>query len=293
LVNIFNFVIKENKTIDFNFCELNREPIKIKVQKNRILKSELIQWKSLQCKEYLKTKHQILGRLKEQISKVVSLLEKLSSETLCLSYIFRELDIQETTLNFKMKHGFSWRKELQAFNEACMEGRETVPPNAWQFGVQMCNKWSIAERIKSISLKKELKIPTDFICLGSKSISEDVFDSQEILNADYIYEQKKLRQKKQKLLEKKRYTEWGLYEKFGENDRIIHWLNSGESWVKSLMCWQEETFLRHFKAVFEVRNSSSFLQLENFQMFENSLFYQKFLKISQTLRENLELISTF
>lgn len=279
--------------MDFNFCELNREPIILPPKKNRILKSELIQWKSQECRQYLKTKGQILKRLEEQICKIVTLLDKLSAETLGLSYIFRELDIQETSINYKMKFGLSWKRELKAFRDACLEGRETPPPNAWQFGVEMCNRWSVAERIKSLTIKKELRVATDLIRKGSLSLSSEVFEAQEVLNADFIYEQKSFREKQHHLLEKKKYQDWGLHPKFCENDRIIHWLRSGEGWVKKLMCWDRQSLLRHYKGIFEVSNSSSFLQLENFQMFENSLFYQKFMKISKTLRDGLDLLSSF
>ena len=99
--------------MDFGFSEINRERVVFPKQKRRILKSELIHWKSTQCKKFLETKSQIMKRLQKELGEVCSLLDKISAKTLKLSYIFRELDFQETALNFKMKHGFSWKKKLE------------------------------------------------------------------------------------------------------------------------------------------------------------------------------------
>ena len=273
--------------------EINQEPVPFPEARGRVLKSELIQWKSLQCKGYLDKKRDILKRLETKLVDVCSLLNKLSAETCNLSHIFRELDIQETTLNFKMKYGFSWKKRLKEFKQACREGRESASANAWQFGVELCSRWSISQKIQSLTLQKELKVAADLVRKGAASLHKDVFDSQEVTNSEYVYEQKKLRNKKNKLLQKSRFGEWGIFYKFQANERVLQWLKSGESWVKELMCWEESSLLRHLKGVFEVSNSASFLQLESFQMLENSLFYHKFLNIGKMLRDNFTLVSQF
>ena len=234
-----------------------------------------------------------MERLESQLKEVCDLLNKVSTKTLKLSYLFRELDYQETSINFKMKHGFSWKKKLQQFKEDCAAGRDTKQPNAWQFGVEMCNRWSITQKIQSIMLENELRISSNVIRKGGQSIYKEVFEPQEQLNTEYIYEQKLLREKKFKLLQKNKFNDWKLMDKFRNNQKIIHWLKSGEIWTRALMCWEESSSMRHFKGIFEIKNSASFLQLENFQMFENSLFYKKFLNISQTLKKHFALITEF
>ena len=278
------------KNEDLDFLEFqNSEPAP---KKKRSLKSEVIQWKSKQCTLFLTTKIGIIRRLEKQLHATSQLLETLSKHILQLSYLFREMDIQETSLNFKMKHGLTWMKELKRFKQACQEGRESAQPNAWRFGLQMCNRWSVTQKLQSLLLKG-FKAPCDVITSGAESLIQRVFDPQNELNGEYVYEQRKLRERKQKLLRGTKVAKWGLTEKFQNNKKVTNWLKSGEAWARGLMLWKESSAMRHFRGVFEAENSASFLQLENFQMFENSFFYRKFLELKALLNKHDSIISEY
>ena len=286
-------LILESQTMNLRFTELyHRESLTPKFQK-KILKSELIQWKSQKCKKYLEVKAQILKRLEEKLKTICSLHEQLSEKFLQLSDIFRELDFQETAIQFKVKHGFGWKEELQNFTRDCALGKGKPQQNAWQFGVKMSKQWSIFQKISALTVEREMGLPTHLLRKTGESLADRAFLHQESINAEYIYEQKKLRLKKKKLLKSKGVKDWGVCESVQRRDKVIRGLEKGERWGWGLMCWERSSLMRHFKGLFETSNSATFLQMENLQMLENSMFVHRFQNIKNSLQRNFRLLTEF
>jgi hypothetical protein len=249
--------------------------------------------KSLSCKKYLQTKSQILKRIEQKVKSIRDIHQKLSEKMLQLSDLFRELDYQELTLQFKVKHGFGWKKEFERFRQECVEGKNQPPTNAWQFGIKMCKQWSVYQRISSIILEKELRLPTHLLRKTNESLEERAFSIQEQLNTEYIYEQKKLRMKKKKLLRSRGVKDWGVCESVDNRQKVIRGLEKGERWGWGLMCWEQSSLMRHLKGLFESSNSASFLQLENLQMLENSMFVKKFELLKKSFKKHLNMLIEF
>jgi hypothetical protein len=279
--------------MNLRFTELiHRESLTPKFQK-KILKSELIQWKAIKCSKYLQTKYHILKRLEEHIASISALHQQLSEKMLQLSDIFRELDFQETSLQFKMRHGFNWKVELEKFRNEFSHGKSRPQTNAWQFGTKMAKKWSIFQKINSLILEKELKLPIHLLRKTSESLQQKGFMNQETMNSEYIFEQKKLRSKKKKLLKSRGVKDWEVCEAVKNRQKVIRGLEKGERWGWGMMCWKQSSLMRHLKGIFENSNSAIFLQLENLQMLENCLFVRKFQKIKKELEGNIQLLLEF
>ena len=279
--------------MNLRFTELiHRESLTPKFQK-KILKSELIKWKSLSCQKYLQTKANILKRLEDKIQSIQNLHRKMSQKLLQLTDLFRELDFQETALQFKVTHGFNWKKELETFRKECLDGKKKPQTNAWQFGIQMSKQWSIFERVSSIILEKNLRQPVHLLRKTSESLDERTFAIQEQTNAEYIYEQKKLRMKKKKLLRSRGVKDWEINEMVNQRQKVIRGLEKGERWGWGVMCWEQSSLMRHLKGLFESSNSASFLQMENLQMLENSMIVKKFDIIKKLFKKNLKLLVDF
>lgn len=279
--------------MNLRFTELiHRESFTPKFQK-KILKSELIQWKTAKCSKYLQTKSLIFKRMEDLLKTISVLHQTLSEKMLQLSDLFRELDFQETSLQFKMRHGFGWKRELEKFRNDCAQGKTRPQTNAWQFGNQLAKQWSIFQKINSLSFERDLRLPTHLLRKTGESLEQRGFSAQETINTEYIYEQKKLRSKKKKLLHSKGIKDWGVCESVKNRDKVIRGLEKGERWGWGLMCWPKSSLMRHLKGLFETGNSAKFLQLENLQMLENSLFVKKFRKIKKEMNENMKLLLEF
>lgn len=234
-----------------------------------------------------------MRRIESQIKTICGLHQKLSEKYLQLSDQFRELDFQEVSLQFQVKYGFGWKKEMEQFRRECTQGKCQPQVNAWKFGVQVSKQWSIFQKMSSMVLQKDLGLPAHLLRKTSESLEQRTFASQEMTNVEYIFEQKKLRAKKKKLLHSKGVKDWGVCESVHRRDQVIRGLEKGENWGWGLMCWQQSSLMRHLKGLFENSNSGSFLQLENLQMLENSMIVDKLKKIKNIFTDNLKLLVNF
>ena len=262
-------------------------------KKEKISKAEIVQWKTVQAKKYLERKTRVLKRLDNQFEKIKDTLSKLSENVLQLSDIFKELDLQETAMDYKISAGLNWRKQWEADKNEIKLGNKQHSENAWQFGVDMCKQWSIYTKLQETILKEEMIKGVKLMKEGDTNLLEKVFCTQEQINTEFIYEMKKFNLKKKEIIRKKKIEELPITDEFKNNKEFIELLKKEDKLCSKMIMKEKTDSLYHMGLYFENSNNLSFLQMQNIRMFFNSLFDKKFDRWKDILKLHANLLFEF
>ena len=255
--------------------------------------SNSLHWRSKQCKSYLEVKCQILKKVHAQVDEICGLHERLSLGYLQLADLFRELDYHATALEFKWVHTLDWKKKYKEFRKQLREGASVPRSNAWRQAMRMAKQWGVFQKVWQVELQRDLIRPVQLFAESCRSIQKDVFEVQEAINHEFLFEEKRLNQKKQKLLATRDPRDWALYDNLHNRADVVEGLLRGERWGLDVVCWQHSSLVRHLKGVFENTNFASLFQLQNLRMFEQSLLSNNFLDIRNSLEKHKSLLLDF
>lgn len=255
----------------------------------KYLRSEVSQWKTEQIKAYLNTTEKILKRVESKSKTVISLMDSLSAELYELSETFREMDIQESQLTAKLQHGMGWRSHKS--NQFELFGSR--PANAWQYGVDLFRQWSVFGKAQRVLVDSQIKDLTREVKNCAQGFRRRIVEDQISLNADFIYRQKNFITRKVNLINSKSVDLWGLPSEFIRNSKVRNAILKKEKWAYSLVSFEDSCRFRHLKSYFDSTNECMLMQIENFRMFVNSIYYSRFRNCFETLADHLFLLKSF
>lgn len=255
----------------------------------KYLRSEITQWKTQQIRDYMNTTEKILKRAESKSKSVVRLLDSLSTEMYELSELFREMDIQESQLTAKLENGMSWRSHKS--NQFELFGPR--PANAWQYGVDLFKHWAVFSKAQRVLVDSQIKDLTREVKNCAQKFRKGVVDSQITINGDFIYRQKNFIKRKVEMVNGKSVHEWGIPKEMAGNPKVRNAILKKEKWAWSLVSFEDSCRFRHLKSYFESTNECLLMQVENFRMFINSLYYSRFRNCFETLADHLFLLKKF
>jgi regulator of replication initiation timing len=251
--------------------------------------SEKIQWKIGEVRKYLNKEEFIMHRLETQMSAISKTLSTLSSEILQLSELFKQLEIQEDMITSKLGLGISWKSKKK--NEK--KKKENSTSNAWQFGIDICKKWSLFTSMQKTVFENEFSVYTKDIWKKYRNLDTKIFKDQETINGDFIYREKNFKSEKTSLINKSPVEKWELQERWDGNEALIQALKEGKKWAVDVVKPRRSRLFWHFSDYFRSSNKSSFLQFENFRMHINCCYYKAFKKWNRWMKDAVFLITDF
>lgn len=299
------------KTQNLKRVESRINSIKLnKGKEKRILYSEEVQWKIQSTRNFMQRSKLIYKRLEKQILEISKTQDTLSKQLYAASDLFKELQIQEETLEKKLSLGINWKAELTRIRESNISKSETDEDNenpfqnsksqkqkgaqsAYKFGVDLFKQWSLFTSSQKLSLESEIR---DLI--GSTNESFGHFDSkilrdQEGINEDFIYRYKTFTAERANLVRKKPVADWKMHPHWASNEFILNSLKQGEKWPLDLVLFDKSRKFWHYRDFFRTSNHFTFFQVENLRFLLNSSFYKSFERFKNETNQNLHLITHF